>query len=475
VLRRQAKIIALCAILGLVLGIVYSVTQTPRYTAHAEVLVVAPTDPGPSVRLDQVISMDTEARLVTSLPIAERAQRKMNTPTAPSDLLDHVTVKTSPDTFILDINYSDTDPAIAESGSNAFADAYIDSRLETAQKKVDDQRAAIQEQLAGLESPEDDALIGALTLQLASIPTVVNAGDVILPATTPLSPSSPKYPVNAAVGLFFGLFAGVLLAFVRDRSDDRIHERRDLAMYLPAPVMASIPHIKRRPHVPATTLVTEWDPNGPAAEAYRTARTGVLAMVGTRDVKVIAIASPMEQEGKTTTSANLATSLGHADTRVVVVSADVRKPQVHTYFGVANELGLTDVLNGGEDLSYVVARSSIPNVWVLPGGRPPSRPAELLQSAAMKTALDALREEFDIVILDCPPILGLSDTLALSPLADAMIMVVQAESSRGSAIVEASEQLQRVGVHIDGVILNNVREDRHSYHTYGYYGGSSYY
>jgi capsular exopolysaccharide synthesis family protein len=224
-------------------------------------------------------------------------------------------------------------------------------------------------------------------------------------------------------------------------------------------------------------LIVESAPRSPAAEAYRTARTSVLSLAGRRGAKVIAVLSPAQGEGKSTSAANLAAALGHADRRVVVVSADLRKPTIHKHFGVSPSKGLSEVLTGELSLEEAVRRSFSPNVWVLASGRIPAHPAELLQSPAMGQVIAELRETFDFVVIDCPPLLGLADSLAVVPLTDAILLVVQAERTQGGAIVEACDQLDRVGGRVEGVILNDIRAQRGwpGHRGYGYYLASTQY
>ena len=152
-----------------------------------------------------------------------------------------------------------------------------------------------------------------------------------------------------------------------------------------------------------------------------------------------------------------------------IPALNMRRPRLHTLFGVSNERGLSDVLLGTIELEDALIRTDVLNLSIIPGGQVPVRPAELLQSQAMISMMEELREKFDFVILDCPPILGLSDCLALVPLADATIMVVEAERTRAGAIADAVEQLDHVNVTVEGVVLNAVRVGRRGHHSYGYF------
>jgi polysaccharide biosynthesis transport protein len=501
VLRRRSLVIALLAVLGLGLAVGYSKLQTPIYTATAKVLISAP--PGDSSQnLNNVISVDTEAQVAKSAPIATRAAEELKSELIPTQLLKHVSVKSTANTFILEISYWDPSPTQAQLGANAFAKAYLGYKSDQAAAQIADSQTSIENQMADLtlEQQKQNAILenslpgttlhrnaqealsqlsirlAVLASQLSAIPQIVNPGQVILPAAEPKAPSSPKVPMNAAVGLFLGLVLGVVSAFLLDRMDDRIHQSSDLELYLDAPILAFVPHVKGRDRERVSQLIVHLDPRSPVAEAYRTIRASVLNMAHKRDLKVLGITSPVQGEGKSMTSANIAAALGQTDKRVLVVSADIRKPRIHEFFGATNEQGLSEVLEGEISFSEAVERTD-GNIWVLAGGRFPSQPAELLQSPAMGELLASVRTQFDFVIVDCPPVLGLADCLAVLPLVDAVLLVVQANSTRGGAILEVGDRLERVGVSVDAVIMNDVRVSRGGpgHRTYGYYVASEEY
>lgn len=501
VLRRRAPIIIVLTLVGFSLMFGYSKLQTPKYTARAKVLVNPP--PGSETQSpDRVISMDTEAQVLESQPIAVAAGVILKSPLTVQQLLKRVSATTAPENFIMNVAYVDTDPARAALGANAFANAYVDYKTKQAhdqiaqaqgfvtgaiQDLVKKQRALNAELVSqtpgtlDYRSTQDqlDRLsveLVALESQLGAIPQVVNPDQIILQASAPASPSSPKVPLNSAIGLMLGLFCGVVAAFVLDLSDDRVRGRVQLESYLEAPLLAYVPHSKSRDRRRRSAhLVVDVEPRGPAAEAYRTMRTNVLSMARKRGLKVFAVVSPMPQEGKSMTAANLAAALGQTDERVLVVSADIRKPRIHEHFGVSNTRGLTEVLEGELAVEEAIVRPAVGNVWVLPGGHVTSRPAELLHSSAMAELLDTMRTEFDLIILDCPPVLGLSDCLALLPLVDAVLLVVRSGRTRGGAILETTDQLERVGVRVDAAILTDVETPRRQRYGYGYYLASSEY
>lgn len=498
VLRHQSIVVLVSTIVGALLGLVVSLLQTPTYTARAEVLLPLPADLPLGARPTQLISVETEARLLASANVATRAREILGTTTPVNQMLQRLSVETTPDTLVLDVAYSDPDAAVAADSANAFAQAYIDYRRESALADITAQRQAIEQQLDELraqqraqmkilstvdpgsrrfEAAQDaldrlDVQVTVLVSQLADLPTGVAGGQVILPASPPSSPSSPKIPLNVLAGSFLGLCLGIAGAFVRGRSDDRVRTRRDIESYLQAPLLAYIPHADHSDD----GLILESDPGSPAAEAFRAARTTITAFADREGARVLAIVSPLEREGKTTTAANLGVALGYADRKVAIVSADLRRPRLHRLFGLPNVLGLTDVLRGEAQLSDVLLESRSLNTWVLPAGSRPSQPSEVLQSRKLRETLEQLRKSFDMIVLDCPPVLGLADCLAVVPHVDAVIMVVAADRSRRQAIREAQEQIQKVGGVVRGTVLNQVRRTHRSHqHSYGYYAPPSEY
>ncbi|HVM34159.1 MAG TPA: CpsD/CapB family tyrosine-protein kinase, partial [Actinomycetota bacterium] len=263
------------------------------------------------------------------------------------------------------------------------------------------------------------------------------------------------------------------LAFLRERLDDRLRGRDDLEVAAEAPVLASIPRVPSWKRKESAVLVTFAEPKSAAAEAYRTLRTSVLFAMGQSNAKVLMVTSPHAGDGKTTTAANLATVLGQAGKRVVLVSADLRKPRVHQFFGLETKTGLTNVLAGEVSPWQAVRPTHIENLQVLAAGPIPGNPAELLGSDAMGNLLSALAETSDIVIVDAAPVLAVSDALAMVTLTDGVLLVADAEETHRGAVQHARRQLHQVDARIIGAVFNNFDPERAA--AYSYYGGYGYY
>ena len=295
---------------------------------------------------------------------------------------------------------------------------------------------------------------------------------MVSPAPLPTTPSSPNKVLDGLIGLFVGLTAGIGLALLRERLDDALRGRGDLEDRVGAPVLAVITRVTGWRRRQEAKLVALTEPKSAAAEAYRTLRTSVLFASVQRGLRTIMVVSPGAGDGKTTTAANLALVLADAGKRVILVSADLRKPRINQFFGLTNEVGVTSVLAGEVKPWDALQSPEVENLRVLEAGPVPNMPAELLASEAMGELVADLREVADFLILDTAPILLVADALALCPLVDGVLMVADAESTSRSAVTNAREQLDQVGAPLFGAVLNDFDPSKARAYPYycGYYG-----
>jgi protein-tyrosine kinase len=215
-------------------------------------------------------------------------------------------------------------------------------------------------------------------------------------------------------------------------------------------------------------LITETDPRSPAAEAYRTLRTNIRFAGLDTPCRTIVVTSSSPGEGKTTTAANFGVAAALADTRVCVVDSDLRRPALHRIFGLPNTRGLTNALLEGLKLVEVAQPTRIANLSVITSGPLPPNPAELVGSHRMRDALEAAAANFDLILLDSPPVVSVSDATNLSALCDGVVMVVRSGKVPHEVVRRATEQIQNVKGRILGVVLNSVDMNREGYY-YDYY------
>lgn len=492
-LRSHKWVIA--AVAALVLGtiMVRSYLETPSYRSEARLIVQ---------QSGAIFNMQTESQLLASAPVAEVSAEILEFEDDPSSLLDGLGVLVSPQTEILTINYVSSDPEVARSRAQAFADGYVmykreqkQAEVETSSERLFTQIGALNERINSLTDELGETIdagrranlqtqINALVSQLALLEqerttsaasATVAIGEVIQPASLPSAPFTPNYRQNAILGLFLGLLLGMLAALLRERLDDRLRGRHDFEARLGHPVLAVIPRIPNWRRRGEAKVVALEAPHSFASESYKTLRTSTLFIASNRGTRVLLITGPHAGEGKTTTLANLGVSLAHADRRVIVVSADLRKPRLHEFFRIDNDKGVTTILSGETTLPESLIRVGVDRLRVLPSGPSPLNPAEVLGSEAMGELLDQLRDMADLVLLDAPPILSVADATVLSPMSDGVILVVNPSQSSRSAVVNAVQRLEQVGTHIVGGVLNNfdLSEGSGSYYGWRYAGESS--
>lgn len=213
-----------------------------------------------------------------------------------------------------------------------------------------------------------------------------------------------------------------------------------------------------------SVLITLRDPGSAAAEAYRTLRTNIQFSSLDRPLHTLLVTSTAPDEGKSTTLANLAVTMAQAEQRVLVVDCDLRRPSLHSIFGVPNERGLTTAIL--EEGALPLQSTSVPGLSLLTSGPLPPRPADLLGSRRMEALIARLRTEADIVLFDTPPVVAVTDAAVLAPRVDGVLLVLQAGHTRRDRAREARQMLEKVKAHIIGVVLNNARPEA----GYGYYG-----
>ncbi|MED4600749.1 CpsD/CapB family tyrosine-protein kinase [Paenibacillus validus] len=217
-------------------------------------------------------------------------------------------------------------------------------------------------------------------------------------------------------------------------------------------------------------IITHENPKSPISEAYRTLRTNIQFSAIDEELRVIMATSAGPGEGKSTTLTNLAVAYAQADMRVVLIDADLRKPTMHHTFSLSNRMGLTSVLSGQAELDEVVRESYIPNLNLITSGPIPPNPSEMLASKRMTKLLDDLKERFDVILIDAPPILAVTDSQIVATKSDGVILVIDSGKVKRDMAIKAKANLEHVNARILGVVLNNMdRKNAESYYYY-YYG-----
>jgi len=291
---------------------------------------------------------------------------------------------------------------------------------------------------------------------------------------------------NIIIAFLLSLGAGIGLAFLLDYLDDTLKSIEDVDRHVHLPTLALIPaqRSERRlslsraaAHDPAetTALALIEEARSPVAEAYRHLRTSLLLSSAGQPPKTILVTSSQPSEGKTTTAVNTAVMLAQTGADVLLLDCDLRRPRVHAHFNLPNARGVTNYLSGDTDLDGLMQTyDKLPNLKVITSGPVPPNSAELLGSEEMRRLLQQLSDEFTHIIIDSPPAISFTDASILSTMVDGVMLVVHGGRSSRAVVRRAKQQLQDVGAHIYGIVLNNVKLEANDYYYYsGYY--SSYY
>jgi capsular exopolysaccharide synthesis family protein len=305
---------------------------------------------------------------------------------------------------------------------------------------------------------------------------------VIDPARTTADPARPRYVLNTALGLLVGLFGGLVYAFVKSGLDTTVRTPQQVEAATALPSLAILPEVKiRTRHYPLLRKKTHQagvsvlaDPSSEIAEAFRTLRTSVMMSESDRPPQLIMITSALPQEGKTATSINVAITLAQQNCNVLLVEADLRRPQLTSRLGVSPATGLSELLSGNAELHHYTQFPGFPNLFLLSAGSRPNNPSELLGSNRMKAAIDFWRHRFDFIVLDTPPVLSVTDPVLVSRYADAVVLVVRYGQTTRQSLVHTSEILARAKAKVAGVAVN--RFDLNSldyYQTYGVYSSKT--
>jgi len=226
----------------------------------------------------------------------------------------------------------------------------------------------------------------------------------------------------------------------------------------------SAPKIKQR------NVIVHNNPKSPVSEAYRSLRTNIQFSSVDSDLKTIMVTSASPGEGKSTTTSNLATTYAQAENRVLLIDADLRKPTAHHTFHCSNRFGLTNVLTKQSSVNEAIVETFVPNLYLMPSGIIPPNPAELLSSNRMKTLLEELKTQFDIIIVDTPPVLAVTDSQILATISDGVVLVVDSGKVKIAQAQKAKEKLEHVNAKILGVVINNVKRGQQDDYYYYYYG-----
>jgi tyrosine-protein kinase len=449
IIRQQWLVVLVLTAVCVGLAAAYTLTRTPQYSASTQMFVKV-RDANASITQLTQGSDFTQARVksyadvVTAPYVLDRVIQELGLSTTPSRLADNVAVEIPPDTVLINVTVRDPSPAQAAKIANAIS-------------------AAFPSFVSELETPSGAEARSPVTVAVTA------------PATAPTVPISPRKSLNLVLGLLLGLGLGVGAAILRKQSNTSVSTVADVERItgsIPLGVVPFDSNTSKQPLVDA-------DQHGPRAEAFRTLRTNLQFADVDNPPKVLVVTSAMPSEGKSTSACNVALTLAASGSRVVLVDGDLRMPTVGRYLGIDGGAGLTSVLAGQHDLRDVLVTYGRDHLTVLPSGPKPPNPSELLGSKQMMDLLTSLANHFDIVVIDAPPLLPVTDAAILSAAADGALLVIRHGRTRHAEAERAVQTLASVNAKLLGSVLNFApkkvrRGDGYDGYGYGYgYGDTS--
>ncbi|MBN2106022.1 MAG: polysaccharide biosynthesis tyrosine autokinase [Deltaproteobacteria bacterium] len=295
-------------------------------------------------------------------------------------------------------------------------------------------------------------------------------------AEVPRFPVKPRKARNMLIAIVLGLGLAVGMAFFLEYLNNTLSSPEDIKRHLRIPFLGLVPlhGAKEGGLMQATTtppaLETFHTPRSNISEFYRALRTNILFSRADAELRVLLVSSTVAQEGKTTTAVNLAIVMAQYGYKVALIDGDFHRPQLRKLFGIRQEEGLSNLLVHNKTLSEAVFQTKIPNLFVLPSGRLPPNPSEILGSRAMHSLLEQLKQNFKMIIIDSPPLAGVTDTLVTANVADGAVLVVRAGATPRGIVQSALENLEGIGAKVLGAVLN-----AYDTTTVGYYYSRHYY
>lgn len=408
---------------------------TPVYQSTAQVYVTNPqassTDAASSEKTVSTQRVESYARLLRGDRIAARVIDNLNLSISPRSLADKVSSDIVSGTTIVEMS-------------------------------VTDRNADLARQLTRELSREFVAYVGELEGG-GDNPTV--RATVIDEASPPGKPVSPDMVLNLLLGALLGLALGLVIATIRAFADTSIKSVDDLHQAIDTTLLGSIAY---DPSVPRTPLISALDRHNPRSESFRILRTNLQFIEIDRLSKVFVVTSALPGEGKTTTAANLAIAMAQSGKQVGLIEGDLRRPRISEYVGAEKSVGLTTVLLGRLALDQALQPVLTPGLEVLASGGLPPNPSEVLQTKAMSEFIGELRLRFDVVIIDSPPLLPVTDAALLASISDGVILVVRRGKTSREQVRTAVERIDSVGSRILGVVLNMTPARAGGKDPYGY-------
>lgn len=483
--RRRWLAVVVCALAAPAVAFAISKHEEKRYTATANLLF---RDPGLDQKLfgttvfqpstDPSREQATNIALVSLQGVAIRTSRALGGTLSPGQVQAAIQVTPSGQANLAQITATDTQPSRAARLANTFGEEYIRFRQAADRSKIAQAQQLVRRQLAALTPSERDGLKGrslqsrGQQLELLSALQTGNA-ELVQRAGVPGAAAFPKTKRNVVFALFVGLLAGLGLAWLLNRIDQRLRTVEEVGALFDLPLLGGVPL--------ATELARDADQNGVPArvsESFRMVRANLRYFNVDKPVRTVLVTSPAPGDGKSTVAWHLAVAAASTGSRVLMVEADLRRPGLSTQYNPDGGPGLSEFLSGAVELDEALrpvgvgtrvngAKRSLIMSVIFAGAKPPN-PAELLESKRMMELLEQSATEYDLVVVDSPPASVVSDAVPLIHAVDGVLVVGRLGETTRNAASHLKVQLASLGAPVLGLVVNGVSQGE------GYYGGHYY-
>ncbi len=454
ILRRSWPVILVATIVGTLIALGLSLAMTPVYQATSQLFVSVKSAGAAGDAYSGGLFVQQRVKsyvdVVDTPAVLDPVIAELGLDKTYTGLASQVSATTPPNTVLLNVSATDTSPVQAAKIANAVAASYANeiARLEGAKTTAD-----------GLPRLGGNQNGNQIPVQAT----------VIKPAEVPTAAISPRTQLNVLLGALLGLLVGVGIAVLRFTLDTSVKSSEELEQAADSTTLGVVTFDPDAKSNPLVTLR-----GTPRAEAFRSIRTNLQYVDVDNPPRTVVITSSLPSEGKSTTACNLAIAVAQAGSKVLLLEADLRRPKVAEYLGVDGSRGLTDVLIGQATLDNTIIHWQRGLLDFLPAGAIPPNPSELLASHQMADLLAELAKRYDLVILDAPPLLPVTDAAILSTAADGAILVARHGTIKREQVADSADALRQVNARIFGTVLNFAPVRKRRKYGYGYEYGYGY-
>lgn len=485
----------LIVLVGIVAGAAsyYATSQMPRlYQATAKVMVgesYQKANPTAGDIATGSVLAETYIQLVETTAVLTAAKEELGTGLSVGELRGAVSASTIPRTQFLEVRATDTNPNRAAAIANAVANQLIllgpsssnadlvkqrefvrgqiselESKIQAAETEIAQLEESIKTTTSVREASDKRTDIDRLRGQIAQYqqnytqfinflaPSSQNTLSILEPAEPPFGPFSPNIFLNVTLAVVIGVIAATAVAFLIEYLDDTLKSKEDVSRVLGASTLGEIGVMRGK----NDRLITATEPRSANAEAYRILRSNISFSSVDKPIETILVTSASPSEGKSITAANLAVTMAQAGYRTVLLDCDLRKPTQHRIFNVSNDAGLTNSLLAHANLNSFFRPTRVENLRLLTTGPLPPNPAELLGSRSMSNLLGVLQSEADVIVIDSPPVLAVTDSAVLARMSDGVLLVIESGKTKRESAQRAKEALDQAGARLLGIVLNRM-------------------